>query len=152
MNKVKLYGLLSIVLLIINISLIWFLVANNLNQKRGEAPKRFIIEKLHFDSSQVQAYDKLIKWHRENINAADAKVKTLKEELYVCLQAEDKSAMADSLMQEIGKEKVHIEQIHYQHFIDIKKLCKANQLNDFNGMTTELARLFAPHPRRDEKN
>lgn len=152
MNKVKLYGLLALVLLIVNIVLIWFLVQNNPRERRSEAPKRFIIEKLHFDAAQVQEYDKLIKWHRDNIHASDEKVKSLKEQLYVCLQAEDKSDVADSLMQEIGKEKLHIEQVHYQHFNDIKKLCKPDQLKDFNNLTVELAKLFAPRPPRDEKH
>jgi len=151
MNKVKLYGAFSIVLLCVNIVLLWLMFSHNNPQRRREEPKKFIIEKLHFDATQVSEYEKLIKWHRENIDASDEKIKVLKEELYASLQSENQSTVADSLIQEIGKEKLHIEQVHYQHFSDIKNLCKPEQLSDFNSLSTELAKLFAPHPARNEK-
>jgi regulatory protein YycI of two-component signal transduction system YycFG len=150
MNKVKLYGLFSIVLLAINIVLLWMMFSRGAPSRREEEPKKFIIEKLHFDENQIRDYEKLIKGHRENITATDDKIKLLKEELYSCLK-DDNTPKADSLMQELSKEKLHIEQIHYQHFNDIKKLCKPDQLANFNSLTTELAKLFAPHPRRNEK-
>jgi len=150
MNKVKLYGLFSIVLLMVNIVLVWMLFSHDTPPRREEEPKKFIIEKLHFDDNQIRDYEKLIKGHRENITATDDKIKSLKEELYSCLK-DDNTPKADSIMQELGREKLHIEQIHYQHFNDIKKLCKPDQLANFNSLTTDLAKLFAPHPRRNEK-
>lgn len=151
MNKVKLYGAFSIALLLINIVLIWLMFSRNPPERRREEPKIFIIEKLHFDAAQISKYEKLIKWHRENINASDEKVKDLKKELYACLKSENHSVSADSLIKEIGKEKLHIEQVHYQHFSDIKNLCKPDQLSDFNSLSTELTKLFAPHHRKNEK-
>ena len=34
------------------------------------------------------------------------------------------------------------EKINLEHFLDIKKLCKPNQMKDYESLTQELANLF----------
>lgn len=36
--------------------------------------------------------------------------------------------------------------MHFKHFEDIKALCMKDQLDDYNSLTKQLARLFAPPP------
>ena len=46
-------------------------------------------------------------------------------------------------MCEIQKE---IEKTHFQHFLEIKALCRPEQIEDFNLLSEELARIFAKPP------
>ncbi len=152
MNKVKLYGVLSILLLCLNLFLIWFFIAHNPQRIKERDPREVFTEKLHFDANQKEEFDKLIKWHRGNINVSENKIKSLKEQLYSCLQSDNNTSLADSLIVELGKEHEHIEVIHYKHFSDIKKMCKPDQLTDFYKLTNDLAKLFGPRPLRNEKH
>ena len=48
----------------------------------------------------------------------------------------------DSLFIEIGKLQSMIEKVHFQHFLDIKSICKADQLKDFEELEKRLVELF----------
>ncbi|MDN3675870.1 hypothetical protein QWY90_00745 [Flavobacterium paronense] len=41
-----------------------------------------------------------------------------------------------------------MKKTHFKHFVDIKKLCHKDQMEDFNELTEDLGRIFAPKPRR----
>jgi len=57
----------------------------------------------------------------------------------------------DSLITVINLNQKQIEETHFKHFEDIKKLCKPEQLDDFKEFSKELGRLFAPNKQRKEK-
>lgn len=107
--------------------------------------RNFIIEKLHFDSVQVKQYDTLIQQHRKNIREAEQTFRELKNKLYETLNG-DGSGSADSIMSRIAATQQKIEAIHYNHFAEIKKLCRPEQLKYFDELTSELVRLFTPPP------
>jgi protein CpxP len=48
------------------------------------------------------------------------------------------------LFLQIASNQTGIERLHYNHFIDIKKLCIPEQLEDYNALTIELAQIFGP--------
>lgn len=146
MNKVKLLSIISIGLLISNLALVGFIVFGKHRPGPHEGPRNLIIESLHFDAKQVEVYDQLIQEHRQEIRQSDEKLRGLKNELYKGLASNASAATNDSLINEIGKVQNHIETTHLSHFEAIKKLCKPNQMEDFNALTGELAKLFAPHP------
>lgn len=149
MNKIRLLSFLVIVLAILNITLLVVFVNNKPNHpphpKFGKEPKNIIIERLHFDDAQVDAYDKLIQEHRLKIETLDTKLREAKEELYILLN-EDDSSQTKTYFSKIAKVQKDIEKLHFNHFIDIKKLCKENQLQYYDELTHELARIFSPHP------
>ncbi len=75
----------------------------------------------------------------------------LKNDLYTHLNNPIDSQIVDSLTRKIGEQKQKIEQINYNHFDDIKKICTLNQMEKYNDLTSELARLFEPpRPHRRE--
>lgn len=150
MTKTRLLSILVIALITLNIVLIMMFVIKKPHHpphhKNHEGPKNVVIEKLHFDEEQVASYEKLIAQHQSQINAKDKELKDVKNELYILLSVEnelDKSA----LLGEISILKKEIEELHFNHFLDIKRLCKKDQLKDYKELTHELARLFAPHPK-----
>lgn len=156
MEKTKLLTIAVIGLLIINLGTLGFLFLNgNKHRPPHEGrpePKYEIIEKLHFDTEQQKQYDKLIEWHKANIGEADDNIRDAKNELYTQLsKPEVDMKEKDSLIAVINSNQKKIEEIHFRHFEDIKKLCRKDQLDDFNALSEELARLFAPKhgPRHD---
>ena len=151
MEKTKLLTIAVIGLLVINFGTLGFLLLNGkghrLPQAGRQKPKEIIIEKLHFDEAQQKDYAKLIKWHRGEITKLDGNIREAKNELYSqLLQPETNLKAKDSLISVINLNQKQIEQTHFKHFEDIKKLCHKNQMDDFNDLTEELGRIFAPKP------
>lgn len=138
MNKSKFLSIIIVLLLVSNGVLIYFLVGK---PPRPEGPKALIIEQLHFDAKQIKTYELLIQKHRSQINREEQQIRQLKQELY---QELNKTVpKKDSIIAELVFHQKRIEDIHYEHFEDIKAICKPAQLPYFKKLTHELARLFA---------
>lgn len=142
MNKNKLLTLLAIGLLISNLMLIGFFVFGKHRPPNGEGPKKIIAEKLHFDSKQMDDYEKLIVIHKAKIASQDSMIRFCKRELFDNLVTNN-NEKKDSLLNQLGRLQMQIEDIHYNHFLDIKKLCRENQIQYYNSLVGELPRLFA---------
>ncbi len=140
--------MLAIGLLLSNLLLISFILMHNPNRPRGGGLNNVIIEKLHFDELQKSGYEKLITLHKKEIRDTEQRVMTLKNQLYGTIAKDTDKAVKDSLISELGKAQMQIEQVHYQHFEGIKKLCKENQQEAFLALSQEIASLFAPPPRK----
>jgi protein CpxP len=160
MEKTKLLTISVIGLLLLNFATLGFLFLNGpkghrppmggTHQER-EKPREIIIEKLHFDANQQKEYDKIIQWHHGEIEKLDKNIRQTKNELYSQLmQPEVDIKTKDSLITLLNSYQKQIEQTHFKHFEDIKKLCHKDQMDDFNELTEELARIFAPKPRGPE--
>ena len=155
MNKTKLLTLAVLALLLLNFGLLGYFLyykssyhffSNNREQKGG--PKEIIIKKLHFDAIQTRDYQKLIDSHRLQIRTIEEKIRNSKNELYSLLKESDfniknETAIIDSL----SSYQSQIELVHFKHFQDIKKLCKKDQLQDFNELTEQLSKLFSKRPK-----
>ena len=155
MEKTKLLTITVIGLLLLNFGTLGFLFFSGPKGHKGPRegrpkPKEIIIEKLHFDAAQQKDYDKLIEWQHREITKLDGNIREAKNELYSQLsQAEINVKTKDSLILVINSNQKQIEETHFKHFEDIKKLCHENQKEDFNALTEEFGRIFAPNkPRR----
>lgn len=149
------------ILILLNVAVLFFVVGkpsefpHRMHPPHGlqhPGPKRLIMEKLHFDRAQKQAYEKLIRAHRTKIDSLDREIRFCKNELYSLLKnnATD-TANQNKLMSKLGELQMQVEQTHFNHFTDIRKLCHADQIDDYNELTTELAGLFShpPKPKHD---
>jgi periplasmic protein CpxP/Spy len=149
MSKLKLLSIAVIGLLVVNLFIVGFLLLNKppLPERAApfakEAPRKKIIELLHFDEEQVKQYEELIRQHRESIKSLRDNLRETKSNLYQSLK-EGNGANKDSLINELGMLQEKIETVHYNHFMEIKKLCKPDQLGYFNTLTDELADFFNP--------
>lgn len=153
MEKTKVLSFAVIGLVVLNLGILVFLFLNGKNHKpphdRRPEPKQIIIDKLHFDAKQQQDYAKLITGHRAAITRLDDSIRKAKNELYLLLNedtVDEKVKVA--LLDEIAVHQKQIEQTHFKHFQDIKKLCRKDQLDDFEALTEDLSRIFAPKPPR----
>lgn len=148
MNKSKVLTFAVIVLFLINIVTLSFFIfkGQNSDEMRGKRPmpREIVIKKLHFDAEQVAQYKDLIKTHSDSISKIDDKIKMYKNNLYKELYDSDNQNIVDTLFIQIATAQTSIEKLHYNHFLDIKKLCKPEQLKDYEALTNELAKIFNP--------
>jgi periplasmic protein CpxP/Spy len=149
MSKIKLLTIAVIGLLVVNIGVVGFLLLKKppMPPKAGPAakredPKNIIIDKLHFDKDQVAAYETLITAHRESVKALNDNISNTRNRLYQSLKTETFTGK-DSLITLLSVLQKQMEYVHYEHFTQIKKLCKPEQINDFNALTSELAFHFS---------
>ncbi|TAH39914.1 MAG: hypothetical protein EYC69_12470 [Bacteroidetes bacterium] len=146
MTKLAVSRTIAIILLVLNLSLISLLLFKK--PPRPEGPRNLIIERLAMDENQVSAYDELIKMHQDQIRLADLQIIKLKKTLYSTLHSDSVGDLKDSLIYKLADAQSKIEEIHYKHFIDIKKLCKPDQIPRFELLTQDLANYFSPKERR----
>ena len=152
MTKIKILSISVVALIILNVCLLGFMFLQGPPHppkpfpphREQEGPKELIIEQLHLNDDQINVYQKLIDAHQEKIKALDRNIRETKNNLYAELN-NDTSAKKDSLMLSISKYQLEIENTHYNHFLEIKKLCNPDQLKYFEELTKELAFYFRPN-------
>jgi len=149
MNKTKLLSAAVITLLVLNFGILGFLFLSKKNEPNGrKMPREIVIEKLHFDENQIVEYEKIIEEHQKAIRNLDDSIRNTKNELYQLLNEEKiNSTIVDSLYLKLANYQKQIETTHFNHFLEIKKLCKKEQLADYKNLTEELSKIFS-HPRR----
>ncbi len=142
MSKIKILSIAVIALIIINISTLVFFISKAPMRPKFKAPKEIVIHNLHFNKSQIKAYNELIKNHSNKINKLDHKIEMDKKELYKMLTEPASIKKNDSIMQLIALHKVEIEKAHFNHFLDIKALCSKEQMPNFNKLAHEINQVF----------
>ena len=140
MTKKNLNRVLIAVLLISNLLLLGFIFFSK--PPHPPRPKHIIVKKLGFDKEQIAKYEALIKTHREAMFQLESKMKVSKNELYSSLSKNEDKPANDSLLAELGKTQMEIEKLHYQHFSEIKKICRKEQIPAFETLSGELVNLF----------
>jgi periplasmic protein CpxP/Spy len=157
MQKSRLLVMVIVGLLASNLLLAGYIIMGRNRQEQHErpdgppphrGPRDLIIRRLGFTGGQVEAYDKLIQWHRSEIDRSDEQMMHLKNDLYATLNEQPNTNRRDSLINEIVGVQRNIEQIHYKHFEDLRALCTAAQMPAFNELTNEIAALFGRPPHK----
>lgn len=141
---------LVIVLLVLNlivVSAFWFFNRGNNHKNggrdgQGGGPRNEIIDRLHFDKSQVYQYDSLIVKHRKLVGQKEKEIQGLRTLLFMGVSDGIDSKLKDSWVSQIGVLHADIQQIHYSHFLDIRRICKPEQQKDFALLTKDLAKMF----------
>lgn len=146
-KKKKLLMIAVIVLVVVNLVTLSFFISKGPGDQLGRKamPREIIIEKLHFDDKQIAAYEKIILLHQQKIRSLDDSIRRSKNELYQLLRKESITEhLKDSLFLNLANYQKQIEQTHFNHFLAIKSICRADQLNDFENLTEELSKIFSP--------
>ncbi len=160
MSKIKLLSIAVIGLLLTNAGIVGFLLLKKppvpiegMPPGKREGPRKIIIERLHFDKAQVAEYELLIKEHRKLVRELKDSISDTKNTLYQSLTTDNFNGK-DSLTGLLSMLQKRIESVHYDHFAQIKKLCKPEQMEAFNKLTNDLAYYFTTErkapPRRDD--
>ncbi|MFP9115494.1 hypothetical protein ACLI1A_16265 [Flavobacterium sp. RHBU_3] len=154
MKKTTLLTVSLVILILLNLLLLGSIF---LGPKQGpplgegpgmQRPREIIINELQFDNKQIKRYDILIQEHRSKINELDKSIRDNKEKLYGLLAKDFTQNEKDSLIAVINNYQREIEISHFKHFLEIKKICKPNQLETFKSLVVEFPKLFGPKPPR----
>jgi periplasmic protein CpxP/Spy len=152
MTKIKVLTISVIALVAVNISLIIFIMLGPaMHRPKHEGPKSYITKKLNFDKAQEKAYDNLIIQHQQSIQEEENQAHTLKKALYSNLRSDSPSNL-DSIYQQLSEVQIKMEEIHFMHFLEIRKLCRKDQIPAFDELSNELEELFSRKPPRRNKN
>ena len=149
--KIQKLLIISVVfLLLLNGGIITYLFLSKMGRPEGKRmPREIVIEKLHFDEGQIVAYEKIIRLHQDKIRSLDDSVRISKNELYHLLNENSVSNnRKDSLFATLAHLQTQIEQTHYNHFVEIKAICRKEQLEDFKELTEELSSIFSNSKKR----
>ncbi len=153
MSKIKFLIIAVVGLLGLNLAIIGAIfIRERRPPLRGEGsgrnePKLFVIEKLKFDEKQIMEYEALIEVHRSQRETSNQKIHYLKNELYASV-AQGSSEIRDSLIGSVLEEQKKLELINYNHFADIKMLCRPEQQKEFDELSKKLLDIFSrPKPR-----
>lgn len=133
-------------LLLCNVLLVIFMLMGPPPPPLHKEPRSVIIDKLSFETSQVNAYDKLIAAHRNKLRQLEKDIISLKNELYSTLRKNNNKEI-EPLLNSLAEKHKAIEKLHYEHFFAIKDLCNDDQEEAFEALTYELAELFSRHPK-----
>lgn len=157
MKKTTLLTVSLVILILLNLLLLGSIF---LGTKQGpplgegtgmQRPREIIINELQFDDEQIKRYDILIQEHRSKINKLDKSIRDNKEKLYGLLAKDFTQNEKDSLIAVINNYQREIEILHFEHFLEIKKICKQNQLESFKSLALEFPKLFGPKPPREPR-
>lgn len=107
-----------------------------------DKPRNEIIRRLKFDPQQVEKYDKTILHHREDIRKITADIFETKSKLYTLLIRQSDTGKIRGLIVQLGNQQMELEQIHFNHFLEIKQLCHEDQLSEFERLTKDLIEIF----------
>lgn len=149
MNRTRFYQVVIVLLLVSNLLLVFFCVwPARRHGHDADSPRDIIIRKLDMDKEQVRLYDRLIQKHRSEIAERDRQMMDCKNTLYALLPMDAQPATTDSLTTAIAAIQKDIEQIHFEHFLQIKALCRPEQLPAYEELSHEIAAIFNhPKPR-----
>ncbi|MGB1017573.1 MAG: hypothetical protein ACPGVH_00760 [Chitinophagales bacterium] len=149
MTKTKVLYIALAILVLLNLGLMGFMISKTKRKHVKKHPfehlnpKQIIINKLNFNEAQVVLFTEEIKKHRKQIQEIETKIKQEKQKLYNTLISE--SPDKDSFIHTISLLQADIESAHYNHFLNIKAICKDNQLDEFEKLTKELSKVFGNH-------
>ncbi len=148
MNKLRFLTWSVILLLLLNtVTLICLFMTKKTDQKppRGEGVSNFIIEKLRLDKQQQEQFFELRRRHQELMKSIHEDDRDLHDQYFDLLKTDNPDkAKADSLSLLMGQQQSHIEAATFDHFQQLRKLCRDDQKKLFDETIDEITRLMAP--------
>ena len=83
---------------------------------------------LGFDKMQTEQYLNMRQEHRKQARQLNDEIRRLKKEMFdKVLQDNPQPMLSDSLLRLVQEKQANLEQLTFQHFLDLKKLCKPEQ-------------------------
>jgi periplasmic protein CpxP/Spy len=100
---------------------------------------------LGFDESQIEQYLKMRQEHRRQAQQLNDEIRQLKKAMFdEVLQDNSQQELSDSLLTLAQEKQAKLEQHTFQHFLDLKKLCKPEQQEHLKFLIHELFRQNSP--------
>ncbi|MFD2932369.1 periplasmic heavy metal sensor [Spirosoma flavum] len=161
MERTKLLTIAVIGLLLLNLLTVGLLVVKPMSfwpphpdhrpePPSTEGPAAIIIERLHFNSDQQKLYRQLVTSHQNQTRLLNDQMAQLYRDYYGLLASvQPNSERANALSEQIASNQQAQAELNFDHFKQIRRLCRPGQQVSFNNLVRDLARLFSrQHPPR----
>lgn len=146
MSKIRLYQLISALLLVGNIALLLFIWQTG-SYRPPKSPKDIIATKLDLSKEQLLRYENLIKAHQQELKGIDEQIRQSKQAMFQSMASSSEDSI-EVHIKELGQLQEEIERINVKHFTSLKNLCTEDQLPLFDELTEDLDKLLAPGRRK----
>lgn len=144
-----------VVLVILNLGTLLILWMGKPSRPKGKggpsSPKQeqarleqLLNKELGFDENQVQQYLKLRHDHQVQSRMLTERIRELKKQMFDEVFKEKPQQLSDSLLNLVQAKQAEIEQVTFQHFLDLKKLCKPEQQDKLKLLMHEVFRKNSP--------
>jgi Spy/CpxP family protein refolding chaperone len=149
MSKLRFLSIVAALLLLLNGGTLAYLLLRDNKEERPPRPghnaAEFIISELKLDDQQQQQFGELKAQHRSTIRQAEQEDKRLHDFYFSLLKTEnpDKN-MVDSVSSLMANQRSIIETATFDHFRQLRKLCRDDQKKRFDLIIDEIARRIAP--------
>jgi periplasmic protein CpxP/Spy len=138
-KSLKYWKIFAFILIALNIALIVILILGRPPRpKEGDAPEKYIVEKLKFTTQQETEFNTLREAHHDSVMALQDEGKELRKLFFDGLESELPDIIKDSLANKIAENQKQIELVTYDHFEEVKKLCSPEQKIIFNDIIREV--------------
>lgn len=152
MNRTRLLTIAVIGLLLLNFGTLTYMFLNKSHDETGpphsgkeEGPKYIIMARLHFNQTQKLQYSAMVDEHRRATRELHEESRAIHDKLFLLLR--DRTTDEEKkmhLIEQIAENQERIEKLNFEHFQEIKSLCKGVQLKYFDELVYNLGKLFAP--------
>ena len=107
--------------------------------------EQMLQKELGFDKMQTEQYLKMRLEHRSQAQQLNDEIRQLKKEMFdEVLQDNPQPLLSDSLLRLVQEKQAKLEQVTFQHFLDLKKLCKPDQKDKLKLLMHEVFRQNLP--------
>lgn len=112
-----------------------------------DRPDKVIVERLQLDEQQQKEFDKLKTEHHSQMVKLDEQSRDLHKKYFALLENEQiNDSIADSYEKQLANITEKKEEITFNHFRDLKNLCKGEQVKLFNDFVGELGKILSSPP------
>lgn len=150
MNKTKFLTVLVVLLLALNAVTLYFVWGKrgDANHRGGGRPfSEYISKKLNFDTAQTEALKKLRDAHKAELEALRNEDKQIQDAKFTLLKdGSTDSLLIDSLTNLSASNKKKFELAFHKHFLQIRALCKPEQVELFKKTIEEMQKRRMPPP------
>jgi len=151
-----------IVLLIMNLAALTLLWFGRPEGRRPQGGLRAPVEKqnriqhllkkeLDFDENQIKQYLRMRREHRNQVQHLEGEIRQIKKQMFdEVLQDNPQQELSDSLLTIAQEKQAQLEQLTFQHVLELKQLCKAEQRDKLKLLIHQIFRPKGPPPPGDD--
>lgn len=100
--------------------------------------QQILKDELSFDKTQTEQYLKLREKHHERASLLQNEIQRIKKQMFdEVLKENPQTTLSDSLLKLSQEKTADLEQLTFQHFLDLKKLCKPDQQDKLKILISE---------------
>lgn len=154
MDKLKLYKIVIVVLVVINlltVGTIWLVKPKGQRPMPHERPLTFLSAELGITGPNKEKLDKMEAGHHRDKRELLAKNKELRERLFGLLKASDVDSLkVNRYVDSILVNQKNIELMTFEHFREVKQLCTPEQQLKLEDVIAEAIRMAGGRPPKNK--